>query len=255
MGRKPAALSNSGVYHIVFKGANAQDIFYGDDDRLEFLSRLQWVLGKYNASALAWALMDNHVHLVLDCGTTDPALLQHDLAGPYARSFNLRYGRVDPLFAERPFREGVEDQSYLYAVVRYVHWNRAVAGLAAGLEDRWTSYREVLAGEGIVDVARLLDVFGCVEEFVRFHESGLGGHDAPLARSDQGLLTDEQLIRYHERRWGGELRDGGPVDESRAGRTHSRAEEDRRAQQAAAAGHGVERVQGEVGAPIRHATS
>ena len=194
MGRKPAALSNSGVYHIVFKGANAQDIFYGDDDRLEFLSRLQWVLGKYNASALAWALMDNHVHLVLDCGTTDPALLQHDLAGPYARSFNLRYGRVDPLFAERPFREGVEDQSYLYAVVRYVHWNRAVAGLAAGLE--------VLAGEGIVDVARLLDVFGCVEEFVRFHESGLGGHDAPLARSDQGLLTDEQLIRYHERRWG-----------------------------------------------------
>ena len=56
----------SGFYHVIFRGNGKQLLFESDEDRACFLSLLkEKVLGQ-GISLIAWCLMSNHIHLLLD---------------------------------------------------------------------------------------------------------------------------------------------------------------------------------------------
>ena len=170
MGRARRVVEPNGIYHVVCRGNNKQPIF--DDD---LRSWYRWQLGqiarRHDWSVYAWALMTNHVHLVLHIGDSGISDGMRELNTYLARASNARFGRINHCLGRRYWSELVEDDAQLYSVIRYVLWNPA----RAGLEEqpgrcRWTSFRVTVGLEWAtepLDVARLLRHFGTAPETAR----------------------------------------------------------------------------------------
>ncbi len=52
------------IHHIMVRGINGTIIFADDQDKARFLERLGSAILQGECSTYAWALMDNHVHLL-----------------------------------------------------------------------------------------------------------------------------------------------------------------------------------------------
>jgi REP element-mobilizing transposase RayT len=122
------------VHHVLLRGIERRRIFLGTLDRENFLERLERLLPQTGAACFAWALLPNHVHLVLRTGVRPLSELMHRLNTGYARGFNLRHGRSGYLFQNRFRSIPVKDDAYLQVLIRYVHRNPLEAGLVESLE-------------------------------------------------------------------------------------------------------------------------
>ncbi len=56
------------LYHVMIRGLEGASIFLDDKDREDFLSRVGRVGKATGTQILAWALMANHVHVLLFSG-------------------------------------------------------------------------------------------------------------------------------------------------------------------------------------------
>lgn len=144
----PRRISESGLYHVVARGNGKQLIFTDDADREMFCSYLSRFASEDGLSVIAWCLMDNHVHLVLQDDSRRLANAVGSLLGAYAKYFNRITGHVGSVFQPKFFSEPIEDDEYLLASVRYVHINPEKAGICPASEYRWSSYREYAEGDG-----------------------------------------------------------------------------------------------------------
>ncbi len=61
------------LHHVVVRGIERRAIFLDDDDRKDLLDRLAALVEKTRVEVLAWALLDNHVHLLLRTGAAPRA--------------------------------------------------------------------------------------------------------------------------------------------------------------------------------------
>jgi REP element-mobilizing transposase RayT len=75
------------VHHIVVRGIERRKIFFDDSDRNNFLERLGVVLADTNTPCFAWALVPNHLHLLLRTGASPIATVMRRLLTGYAVSF------------------------------------------------------------------------------------------------------------------------------------------------------------------------
>ena len=134
MPRGPRRDAPGCAHHVMLRGIEGCRIFLGDDDRLEFLKRLEHLLPEGRWRCFAWALMPNHVHLVL--GSPDGGLsrLMARLNTGYARSFNRRHRRNGYLFENRFKSRLAEDDVDLMGLVVYTHRNPLAAGLVDSVE-------------------------------------------------------------------------------------------------------------------------
>ena len=60
------SISSSDIYHVLVRGINKQNIFLDDEDKQKFIETIKIYKKKYKFSLLAYSIMDNHVHLVLE---------------------------------------------------------------------------------------------------------------------------------------------------------------------------------------------
>ena len=85
----------------MMRGSEGADIFSDDKDREHFLSRVGEIGKATETRILAWALMDNHVHMLLFSGPSGlPRFMSRLLTG-YAVWFNRRHQRSGHLFQNR----------------------------------------------------------------------------------------------------------------------------------------------------------
>lgn len=136
------------LQHVIVRGVEKRPIFLDDQDRDNFLSRLRFLLPETETDCYAWALLDNHFHLLLRPKRWRLSDIMRRLLTGYAIAFNLRHGRVGHLFQNR-YRSIVCDQDpYLLELVRYIHLNPVRAGVVADLEALatfpWCGHRELL---------------------------------------------------------------------------------------------------------------
>lgn len=69
----PRVKSSSGIYHIMLRGANRQEIFHDDEDCIKFLETIDKY--KTELSVYGWCLMSNHVHLLLKEGNENISIV------------------------------------------------------------------------------------------------------------------------------------------------------------------------------------
>jgi putative transposase len=149
------------IYHLMARGNGRQKIVRDDVDRDQLQEHLGKAALRCGWRVYAFAIMPNHLHIVLK--TPQPNLargMQAFLSG-YANVWSRRHCFSGHVFQSRYRTELVEDETYLWTVTRYVHLNpvrrRLVEHPAAwawssypgyghrGQRLDWVAYDEVLA--------------------------------------------------------------------------------------------------------------
>jgi putative transposase len=164
MARPPRDFVPGAVYHVYSRGSNQQPIFAEESDRNDFLHCLDGVVSRSRLRCLAYCLMGNHYHLVLETGDGELSRAMKALNGRYALRFNRRYDRDAHLFKNRFGAVHQESDSQLVWTLRYTVRNPVEQGLCASPEEwQWSSYRASIGLERpprFLDVDRLLSYFG-----------------------------------------------------------------------------------------------
>ena len=195
MPRRARDKSESGIYHVIVRGINRQDIFLAEEDKGVYLDKLQKYKKECGFEIYAYCLMNNHVHLLLKENETDLAIIMKKIGTSYAYWYNWKYGRSGHLFQDRYKSEPVENDRYLLTVIRYIHQNPVKVGLKI---DVWTSYQDYLKLGGLTDSRYILEIFNtdvkkAQAEFKRFVKEP--NEDRCLEMSEETRRTDEEAKR------------------------------------------------------------
>jgi len=123
------------LHHIMVRGIERKVIFRDATDRDSFVARLGKVLTDTETPCYAWALMSNHIHLLLMTGQEPIARGMSRLLTGYAQDFNRRHKRHGQLFQNRYKSILCERDAYLLELVRYIHLNPLRAGIVYDLHE------------------------------------------------------------------------------------------------------------------------
>jgi REP element-mobilizing transposase RayT len=129
MARAPRIHFPGAVYHVMVRGNAQAPIFFKKADRQQFHLLLEEGVERFGCRIHAFCLMSNHVHLAIQVGKAPLAGFMQTLAGRYTQWVNRRYQRVGHLFQGRYKAILVDRDSYLLALVRYIHLNPVQARL------------------------------------------------------------------------------------------------------------------------------
>ena len=134
MPRKARIDAPGALHHIIIRGIEKRKIFEDDNDRYQFIKRLGHILTEADTPIYAWALIPNHVHLLLKTGLTPIATIMRRLLTGYAVYFNRRYRRYGHLFQNRYKSILCQEEPYFRELVRYIHLNPLRAKLVENIK-------------------------------------------------------------------------------------------------------------------------
>jgi REP element-mobilizing transposase RayT len=134
MPRKARIDAPGALHHIIIRGIERKPIFRDSQDYRNFIERLEIVLIDSDTPCYAWALMQNHVHLLLRTAKVSISTVMRRLLTGYAQQFNRRHNRHGHLFQNRYKSILCEEDSYLLELVRYIHLNPVRAGTVKNLK-------------------------------------------------------------------------------------------------------------------------
>jgi putative transposase len=123
MPRQPRLDVPGTLHHIIVRGIERRRIVDDDGDRNEFIERVAALSTDLETSIYAWALMKNHVHMLLRSGPGGLPNFMGKLLTGYAVFYNKRHKRHGHLFQNRYKSIVCEEDSYFRELVRYIHLN------------------------------------------------------------------------------------------------------------------------------------
>ena len=101
MPRKARIDASGALHHVIVRGIERGKIFRSDYDRKNFLNWLGKLISDTQTDCFAWALIPNHVHLLLRTGSISVSVLMSRLLTGYAVWFNKKYRRHGQIFQNR----------------------------------------------------------------------------------------------------------------------------------------------------------
>jgi len=144
MPRPPRLEVPGGLYHITTRGNRRQAIFGDDVDRRRFLDLFDRAQRRHGWRELAYCLMSNHYHLLVETPVPTLSKGMHYLNSVYARRFNERYDVDGHLFEARFGSVLVETEAHFRRVLDYIAFNPVRAGLCSHpAEWPWSSWAGV----------------------------------------------------------------------------------------------------------------
>jgi len=170
MARKLRVEVEGGLYHLIARGNDRQDIFHSPEDRQKFLALLIKEKVRSPFFLYAYCLMTNHIHLLLERQTDTVGNIMQRVLGGYSRYYNGRYKHVGHVFQGRHKSILCQSDRYLGELVRYIHLNPVRARMVSLPEDyAYASHRAYLGLEqdDLVDVDPVLRLFGSKRETAR----------------------------------------------------------------------------------------
>jgi putative transposase len=171
------------LHHVMARGIEGANIFRTEEDRNDFLDTLAKQCKAESLKVYAWALISNHIHLLVRTGNRPIFASMRKILTGYVVRFNRRHQRRGHLFQNRYKSILCEDDPYLLELTRYIHLNPLRAGIVRTLNelDRypWTGHSAIL---GVLkrewqDTGEILRNFGgrrdiAVGKYVSFMKEG-----------------------------------------------------------------------------------
>ena len=143
MPRIPRGQITGSVFHIINRGNGRAVVFHQDDDYIGFINLIAKAKTKFAARLLAFCLMPNHFHLVMQPLTT-PALssfMQWFLTS-HVRRYHRIYRSSGHVWQGRFKSFPIQQDEHLLTVLRYVLRNPVRAGLVHRTNQwSWSSIR------------------------------------------------------------------------------------------------------------------
>ncbi len=187
------------LHHIMVRGINKTDIFSDAKDKKMLIERLGAAVIEGQCAIYAWAVMDNHSHILFRSGKHGISDVMRKVLTWYAQYYNRRHNRTGHLFENRYKSILYDEERYLIALVRYIHLNPIRAKVVLSLEELdnypWSGHRVIVRKEKNkwMDIEHVLAQFGetrrqAIREYRRFMFEG-------LTMGKQPELTGGGLIR------------------------------------------------------------
>jgi putative transposase len=159
MPRKPRIEFPGAFYHVITRGNKKEDLFFESAGKQRFLDKLLFYRNRYEFIVYTYALMDNHIHLLIETGDVPLSKIMQGLLQSHTQWHNKKHRTVGHLFQGRYKAILCDKDAYLIGLVCYIHVNSVRAGLVEDPADfAWSSHRAYLGLEKseIVDVAFVL---------------------------------------------------------------------------------------------------
>ncbi len=199
-------------YHIMNRGNKGSNIFIRDDDYRRYIDLLGQYAEQYRIKVLAYCLMPNHFHLLIQDPFEFISFFMKVLHGRYAQYLNKKERNRGHIFQDRFKSIIVDKKSYLLEVSRYIHLNPVKAHITEAPDMyKWSSYNFYVKSNfslpGWLDISDILEYFnGNRKEYKGFVMEGIK-KDIPLTplKYKHGLFYGsadfaEKVIHKAERR-------------------------------------------------------
>ena len=197
MPRRDLTFQPDHCYHLYNRGNDRKLIFFERENYLHFLRLMRRHLIERSLDVLAYCLMPNHYHLLVQCRTGEVSGAMQRLSMAYTKAMNRRYKRVGSLFQGQFGAIAVDSDEYLYRLTRYIHLNPVKAGLVADPRDwEFSSYLEYagLRSGTLPKLDVLQQKFAPEVEYQRFLKpegDRLSGMSREFATHLKSLMLDE----------------------------------------------------------------
>lgn len=175
--------------HLVQRGNDKQPCFKETRDYESYLNSLEASAKRYRVNVHAYALMTNHVHLlVTPTDDSGPSRMMQQLGRRYVRYFNTKYQRSGTLWEGRFRSSLIDTDRYLLACYRYIELNPVRARMVSTPSAyRWTSYKT--------------NAFGARSALITPHDVWISLGTCPSTRQKNYRRlfddeVDEQIFRY-----------------------------------------------------------
>ncbi len=195
MARQQRTKSETGIYHVMLRGINRQQVFFDNDDYnlfMNILSRCKTICG---FQLHAYCLMPNHVHLLIQEGNEPLHLIFKRLGDAFIYWYNLKYDRVGGIFQGRFKSVPVNTDEYFISALRYIHQNPVKAGIVQKCSDyKFSSYNAYFKKTGFVDTGFALELIGA-NEFVKIHSEPCNDNHLDIVDNSRIKITDSEAKR------------------------------------------------------------
>jgi REP element-mobilizing transposase RayT len=133
-------LKEKGIYHVIQRAPGNELLFKDDRDRVIFLRYMKSYLLKFDIQILAYALMPNHLHLLLKIEKINLSMCMKQLFERYACYFNNKHQRKGHVFYG-VYRAVYCDNPFAVLIVSYyIHLNAFKAKIVnSPLDYKWHS--------------------------------------------------------------------------------------------------------------------
>jgi len=201
-----AKLVPGGVYHVYNRAIGDEQLFRNEKNYEYFLRKYQDYINPV-ADALAYCLMPNHFHFVIQIKSENEILLNFDqkiiqkwlfdtsfkvyeqylnrkinyrfshFFNAYAQAYNKMYERKGSLFIRSYNRILIESDSQLRQAIIYIHINPVKDGFAKTLENwKFSSYQAYLSMDSsFVNTNFGIELFDSVQNFEEIIKQTLQG--------------------------------------------------------------------------------
>lgn len=132
-------------FHVMTQGIEKRYIFNEDKYKLKYIELLNKHSTEYEINIIAYCIMDNHVHLLLETNKIeDMSKFMHKINFKYAQYYNyMENGRIGYVFRNRFTSEPICDEKYLYNCIRYIYNNPVKAGIVKyPYQYKYSNYNE-----------------------------------------------------------------------------------------------------------------
>lgn len=206
------------LHHIMVRGINKEAVFSEKGDKEQLLQRLGINLIDGKGTLYAWVIMNNHLHLLFKSGKRGISDIMRKLLTWYAQYYNRRHRRRGHLFENRYKSILCDEETYLLALIRYIHLNPVRAGIVGTMKELdeypWSGHSAIMgkASQSWMDIDYVLAQFGTKKR---------------AARNAYRQFVEESMTigRKPELTGGGLLRSGGGWSEVVARRRKGQKEE------------------------------
>lgn len=198
-------------HHAMNRGHDKKNIFSGTVLKSLFKTKLSDLAKELKVPILAYCIMDNHYHLVLQNHSNQMSAFFKRLNGEYATLYRKETGGHGYVFQNRYHSQLIQDEAYLLTAIAYVLNNPVRAGLCRSFTDYpWSSSNllNLQNEDPIIDLGYLqaiFDTLGKVHDYaLAYTEKELPLVNTPMGKMIGGEEMTGVYLTRAERRSGRE---------------------------------------------------
>lgn len=179
------------IHHGMNRGYEGRPIFQHDQDKLFFIKQLGIVQELTKIRLLAYCIMSNHYHLILQNGSEKMSEFFKQLNGRFGSYYRKQYGGKGAVFQDRYKSMLIQDDAYLMLCIAYVLNNPVKARLCQNFESYWWSSGQAYFTQEKkpwLDAAYVEDLFGHNQALQDYVDAQAGLDELPVIKTSMGLI-------------------------------------------------------------------